>query len=104
MENNNIERKKTPDNLKHVLNIMRTTLFFLFCSIFFLSASENYAQTINLDSKSASIKEFCRDIENKSDFIFVFSDIANEKISKKVNVNETSSEIKEILNTIFANS
>src|SRR5690554_1625558 len=104
MENNNIERKKTPGNLKQVLKIMRTTLFFFFCSMFFLSASENYAQTINLDSKSGTIKDFCRDIENKSDYIFVFSDIASEVINKRVNVNATSSEIKEILNTIFANS
>lgn len=96
--------RKVPNNFKHCLKIMRITLFFLFFCILFSAASNSYSQEFTFDLKSASIREVCKQIEKKSDFIFVFSDNSEELIDKKVNVEARSKSITEILDAILSNS
>lgn len=96
--------RKAPNNFKHCLKIMRITLFFLFFCILFSAASNSYSQEFTFDLKSASIREVCKQIEKKSDFIFVFSDNSEELIDKKVNVEARSKSITEILDAILSNS
>ena len=93
-------------NYKHVLKIMKITLFFLFFGILVSYAENSYSQenklTINL--KSATIREVCREIEKKSDYKFVFAGNANEIINKRVNVTVNSQSIKEILDNILSST
>ena len=99
-----IEGKEPLNNLKHVLKIMRIALFFLFFCILFSSASNSYSQEFTIKSKTASIKEVCREIEKNSDFIFVFSDNSEKLIDKKVNVEANSKNVTEILDEILSDT
>jgi len=104
MNKNYIERQVTFNNSKYVQKIMRTTLFFLFFCVLFTSASNSYSQKITLNLKSTSIKKMCNAIEEKSNYIFVFSDNAEKMINERVNINVNSKEITDILEEIFTNS
>ena len=86
MNKRSIGGKDPLNNLKNCLKIMRITLFFLFFCILFSSASNSYSQGFNIKSSTISIKEVCREIEKKSDYIFVFSDNCEKLVEKKVNI------------------
>ncbi|HBG40984.1 MAG TPA: SusC/RagA family TonB-linked outer membrane protein [Porphyromonadaceae bacterium] len=85
---------------------MRITIIFLFCSILFSHAAESYSQVtkVSLDLGSASIKEVCKEIEKKTDYIFVFSDNTESYINMHVNARINSQTIFEILNNILLNT
>lgn len=104
MSKDSIETNQPLNNLKQVLKIMRITIFFLFFSILFAKSETSYSQetkfTLNL--KSATIKEVCEQIEEASDFIFVFSDHAEKTINKRVNVIANSKNVSEILDDVFS--
>ena len=97
-----IEGREPLNNFKHYLKIMRITLFFLFFCILFSSASNSYSQEFMIKSKTASIKEVCREIEKKSDYIFVFSDNCEKLIDKKVNVEANSKDMTEVLDAVLS--
>jgi len=99
-----IEGREPLNNFKYHLKIMRITLFFLFFCILFTSASNSYSQEFTIKSKTASIKEVCREIEKNSDFIFVFSDNSEKLIDKKVNVEATSKNVTEILDAVLSDT
>ena len=99
-----IEGREPLNNFKHYLKIMRIALFFLFFCILFSSASNSYSQEFMIKSKTASIKEVCREIEKNSDFIFVFSDNSEKLIDKKVNVEATSKNVTEILDEVLSDT
>ncbi len=99
-----IEDKKSLNKLNHVLKIMRITLFFLFFCILFSSAANSFSQNFTINLKSASIKDVCREIEKKSDFIFVFSDSSEKLIDKKVNINADSKNATEILDAVLSDT
>ena len=99
-----IEGREPLNNFKYHLKIMRITLFFLFFCILFTSASNSYSQEFTIKSKTASIKEVCREIEKNSDFIFVFSDNSEKLIDKKVNVEATSKNVTEILDEVLSDT
>ena len=99
-----IEGREPLNNFKHYLKIMRIALFFLFFCILFSSASNSYSQEFTIKSKTASIKEVCREIEKNSDFIFVFSDNSEKLIDKKVNVEATSKNVTEILDEVLSDT
>ena len=99
-----IERRESSNNLKHYLKIMRITLFFLFFCILFSSASNSYSQEFTLKSRTASIKEVCREIEKGSDYVFIFSDNSEKLVDKKVNVEAHSKNVAEILDIILSDT
>lgn len=101
-----IERGKFVNNFKHILKIMRITLFLLFFSILFSQAADSYSQKLSftLDLKSTSIKEVCEEIEKESDFRFIFAGNVKKIINKKVNLTVNSKKIEEILNSILSNT
>lgn len=101
MNKHPIEREKLLDNLKWILKIMKITLCFLFFCILFSSAANSFSQNFTLNLKSTSIKEVCREIEKKSDFIFVFSDNCEKTIGKKINVNLHSKNITQVLDAVL---
>src|SRR5690554_4975973 len=97
-----IEEKIDLNNLNYFLKIMRITLFFSIFCIGLSSASNSYSQAFSLNMKATSIKEICNEIERNSDYIFVFSDIAEERLDKKLDINATSDEISDILHEMFS--
>lgn len=104
MNKRSIGGKDPLNNLKNCLKIMRITLFFLFFCILFSSASNSYSQGFNIKSSTISIKEVCREIEKKSDYIFVFSDNCEKLVEKKVNIEVSSKDVTELLDALFSNT
>ena len=102
MNKKSFEKNNNPNNSKQALRIMKVTLFLLFCSIMFSKAATSYSQTFNLNIKSSSIREVCKEIEKNSDYIFVFSDNSEKSLSKKVNVNIESKNVNEILSAVLS--
>lgn len=103
MSKNSIEGTRNLDNLKHVLKVMRTTVFFFFFSIMLSLAAVSHSQEIKLsrDLKSYTIAEACKLIEKETGFVFVFADNSEDAISKKINVHTDSKSIHEILDSIL---
>jgi len=104
MNKHSIEEREHLNNFKHVLKVMKTTLFLLFFCILFSSASNSFSQEWTLKFESISIKDVCNEIERNSDFIFVFSDTSEKLVDKKVNIDISSKNVEEILDIIFFNS
>lgn len=95
-----------PNNYEHFFKIMRTTIFLLFFSVLITQASNSYSQEtkLSLRLKSASIKDICKEIEAKSDYIFVFSDNTKKIIEKKVNIEANSKNIMDVLDDVLSES
>lgn len=95
-----------PDNYKHLLKIMKISLFFLFFGISISQAANGFSQEtkFTLDLKSTTIKKVCEEIERKSDYRFVFSRDARKVITKKTNLTVDSETINEVLDVILSNT
>ena len=104
MNKHSIGNKKTTNNYKCILRVMRITVFLFFLSIMFSQASTSYSQAFSFNLSSKSIKEVCKEIERNSDYIFVFSDNSEKMIDEKVDVNANAENVSEILNDIFSNT
>lgn len=104
MNKHSIEGRKPLNNFQHYLKIMRITLSFLFFCILFSSASNSYSQKFTIKSKTASIKEVCKEIEKGSDYVFIFSDNCEKLIDKKVNVEANSKDVTEVLNAVLSST
>lgn len=101
-----IEREKPFNKFKHVIKIMRITLFLLLLCSFFSKAATGYSQGVelSLDLKSASIKEVCETIEKRSEYRFIFAGNAKKIINKKVDLSANLQDIEEILESILHNT
>lgn len=104
MDKYSIDGKQPTNNLKHALKIMRITLFFLFFCILFTYSATSYSQVaaLKLDFRQGSIKEFCEEIERKSDFRFIFAGNIKENINSRVNLSTNSQDIEEILEDLLS--
>jgi iron complex outermembrane receptor protein len=72
--------------MKKLLLTMKICLFFLLISIVSASASVSYSQNtkLSLNLQNATIQQLIREIENKSEFIFVFYDDALDLKQKSI--------------------
>ena len=104
MNKHSIEGRKPLNNFQHCLKIMRITLSFLFFCILFSSASNSYSQKFTIKSKTASIKEVCKEIEKGSDYVFIFSDNCEKLIDKQVNVEANSKDVMEVLDAVLSST
>ncbi|MBK5194859.1 MAG: TonB-dependent receptor [Proteiniphilum sp.] len=104
MNKHSIGEQKIPNKSKHLIRTMKITLFFLYFSILFSQSMTSYSQVFTFNLKSTTIKQICREIEKKSDFIFVFSDNSEKTIDREINVDANSEEVTEVLNTILSNT
>ncbi|MFA7494232.1 MAG: carboxypeptidase-like regulatory domain-containing protein, partial [Proteiniphilum sp.] len=106
MNKNCIGEKKITNNPKHILRIMRITVFLLFLSIMFSHAATSRSQEaiLSLKLESISIKEACREIEKETGMLFVFSDNTEEAINKNVNIEVKSKPLNAILDDLFFNT
>ena len=94
------------NNYRHLLKIMRVTLFFLFFSILFSQAANSFSQEteFTLHLKSTTIKEVCKELERKSDYRFIFAGNAKKTANKRVNINANSQGIKKILDELLSDT
>ncbi len=106
MNKYSIEREKPDNKFKHVIKIMRITLFLLFFGVLFSHAATGYSQEVELtlNLKSTSIKEICEKVESKSEFRFIFAGNAKKSIRRKVDLNVNSQNIEEILDKILTDT
>jgi len=88
--------------LKKILIVMKTTILLLLISGLSVFASESYAQTktITLHLQNASLKEVLQQIEDQSEFRFMYSEKLID-VQRKVSVNFENQKINEVLNQLF---
>ena len=81
---------------------MRLTLFFLFLSLVQVFAVNTYSQStrLSLNLKNTSIKNALFDIENKSEFYFLFNSKLVD-VDRKVSIDVSNEQILPILNKLF---
>jgi len=81
---------------------MRLTLFFLFVSLVQVFAVNTYSQStrLSLNLKNTTIKNALFDIENKSEFYFLFNSKLVD-VDRKVNIEVSNEQILPILNKLF---
>lgn len=101
-----IEGEKPVNKSKHVLKIIRITLFFLLFGILLSQAAGSYyiGTELKLQFKSTSIKEICEEIEKKSDFRFIYSGNAKKIINKKIDLAVNSQDINKVLDVIISDT
>lgn len=89
--------------VKKLFRIMKATIFLLLISGLSVFASETYAQTktITLQLKNASLKEILKNIEDQSEFYFMYSEKIID-VTRKVTVDIKDKRIDEALNQLFA--
>ncbi|WP_372934580.1 STN domain-containing protein, partial [Mariniphaga sediminis] len=82
---------------------MKATIFLLLISGLSVFASETYAQTktITLQLKNASLKEILKNIEDQSEFYFMYSEKIID-VNRKVTVDIKNKKIDDALNQLFA--
>ncbi len=100
------ERKMLLNKHQRFYNIMRMTFLFLCFGILFSKASSSYSQEPNFTLKlqSVSIKEVFNEIENNSDYIFVFSDNVESEIMKKTDVDAHAKTVADIVSEVLRNT
>lgn len=81
---------------------MRTTLFILFVTISQVFALGSYSQNtrLSLNLKDATIKDVLKEIENKSEFYFMY-DATKINVAQKVNITSSNMLVPEILDRLF---
>lgn len=94
------------DNYYRILKRMKITAFFLFLGIFFAQAGTSYSQDtkLALNLRSVTVREVCKQIEEQSNYIFVFSDNAENELNKKVNILVESQNIEEVLDAVLSST
>ncbi|KAF5036158.1 CarboxypepD_reg-like domain protein [anaerobic digester metagenome] len=101
-----IEGEKPVNKSKHVLKIIRITLFLLLFGILLSQAAGSYYKgtELKLQFKSTSIKEICEEIEKKSNFRFIYAGNAKKIINKKIDLAVNSQDINEVLDIIISDT
>ncbi len=85
-----------------ILIVMKLTTFFFFVSVFTLFASDIYSQskTITIKKDNALVKDILEEVEDNSDFYFIFN---NEYVDvyRKVDVHVEDQTVTKLLDEIF---
>ena len=86
---------------KKILLIMKLTFLFTVVAVFCVNAS-SYAQKVRLDLnfQNKQIKEILNEIEDQTDFYFMY-DNNDVNVLQKVNLKTESSKIEEVLDLLF---
>jgi TonB-dependent starch-binding outer membrane protein SusC len=87
---------------KKTIRVMKLTIFFSLLTIVQLFATESYSQLTKLTLKLENVKisDALKEIENKSEFFFLYSPKLID-VERKVNIDAENEPIKDILFTIF---
>src|SRR5674476_263493 len=87
---------------KKAIRVMKLTLFLSMMTIFQLWATESYSQLTKLTLKLEDVKisDALNEIENQSEFFFLYSPKLID-VERKVNIDAKNESIKDILSNIF---
>ncbi len=104
MEKNNffIWEQKNPE-LQKLLRVMKLTTFLLLFSVISVFAGKTYSQSkeLSLKMKNRSVKEVLQNIEEQSEFYFMYSEKLID-VNRRVSVNIKDQKIDNVLDDIFA--
>lgn len=91
--------------LKKVLITMKLIVFFLLVSVISVFANKTYSQTktLNLRMKNSTVKEVLRNIEEQSEFHFMYSEKLVD-VKRVVSVDVKNKEIDDVLDQLFENT
>ena len=89
--------------LQKVLRTMKLTIFLLLISVISVFANKSYSQTkaLTLNMKNSTVKEVLQNIENQSDFHFMFSERLID-VKREVSVDVKNKKIEAVLDELFA--
>ncbi|MBN2166180.1 MAG: SusC/RagA family TonB-linked outer membrane protein, partial [Marinilabiliaceae bacterium] len=89
--------------MKKLIRIMKLTCFLLIFSMTCILANNNYSQTklLNVKMEEQTLKEILSEIENQSEFYFMYSSKLID-VNRKVTVNFENQKIDQVLNSLFA--
>jgi hypothetical protein len=83
------------------LRVMKLTMLFLLCTLIHVSASVYSQQTkLNMSLKDVSVKEVLKQIENQTDFFFLYKN-ENVDVNRIISVEIKDKSIESLLNQIF---
>ena len=87
---------------KKTIRVMKLTFFLSMLTIFQLLATETYSQMTKLTLKLEDVKisDALKEIENQSEFFFLYSPKLID-VERKVNIDAENEPIKDILSNIF---
>lgn len=106
MNKNNLSsdvfKKKT--SLSHFLLIMRTTIILLFSCVFISLAESGYTQNakVTINKSNVNLKEVLNEIENQTDYLFIYNNEVNTNRDVSVNTNDES--VRNVLTDVFQNT
>jgi TonB-dependent starch-binding outer membrane protein SusC len=88
-----------------IFKVMRNTLLLTLLNVFHLFASNTYSQTTTLDFdlKGAPVKEVLNQIEEQSEFFFLYNSKLID-VNRKVNISVKDQKIDQILAHLFDNT
>ena len=89
--------------INKINRIMRITTAFLILCTFSISAEIGHTQTtaFSLNLSNTTILDALENVEQNSDFVFIFSEEIASKLSHKINISTKSEEITDILNELL---
>lgn len=81
---------------------MKITLFFIFCLLMQLHAENTYSQTanVNLNGSSLTLQELISEIENQTDYLFIYSK-HDVDLNQKLKVKAAGKTVADVLNKAF---
>ena len=94
--------KKTSFN--HFLLIMRTATILLFTCVFISVAETGYTQSakVTLNKNKVNLKEVLNEIENQTDYLFIYNDEVNT--NKTVSVRTKNGAVSKVLTHVLKDS
>src|SRR5680860_421218 len=89
--------------LQKLLRVMKLTSYLLLISVISVFANKTYSQSkaLNLNMKNSTVKEVLRNIEEQSEFYFMYSEKLVD-VNREVSVNFKNKKIDEVLDDLFA--
>ena len=97
-KNNCFLREWKIPGLQKLLRIMKLTTFLLLISVISTFASKTYSQTkvLNLNVQNSTVKEVLQNIEEQSEFYFMYSENLVD-VNRKVSVNIKNEDRKSVV-------
>ncbi len=99
------KRIKIPNHQKQPMRIMKVLMTYLFIFVLSINAAASYSQeVISIDADNVSLQSVFKEIEQKSDYFFIFRNDVRQDILTNTDVSISSSSIEEIMNLILKNT
>ncbi len=95
---------KIPE-LQRLLRVMKLTTFLFLISVISVFAGKTYSQTkaLNLKMSNSTVKEVLRNIEDQSEFYFMYSEKLVD-VTRHVSINIEKAKVDEVLDKLFAST